>query len=484
MICSRLADSPIAPVVAPGQATLGVMLPYTPLHHLLLEPAPGFPEALVMTSGNLSEEPIASDNEQAGQVLAGLADAILMHDRPIRVRCDDSVLRTFAGEVYPLRRARGYAPYPVHLPWETIPILAAGPELKNTFCLSRKSYAFLSHHIGDLENYETLESYQDGIAHLERLFRIRPEAIAYDLHPDYLATKYALERAEREGLPTIGVQHHHAHIAAGMAEHGLPLGSQVIGVALDGTGYGTDGTIWGGEVLLAGYADYERPFHLRPVPMPGGASAIREPWRMALAWLRAAGIPWDNDLPPVRAAGERRQAALTSMLDPASPLSGMQPRTSSMGRLFDAAAALAGVRQVVNYEAQAAIEFEALLDPSESGLYPLEFDGDELDPAPSLRWLVRDRRAGVPMPILSARFHRGIASAVVESCGRVRAASAVSEVVLSGGVWQNVALLQMTVPSLQGKGFTVHVHRKVPTNDGGVSLGQLAVAAARLTRDG
>jgi len=481
VVCRRRPDSAIAAAAAPGQNTLGVMLPYTPLHHLLIEAEPGFPQALVLTSGNLSEEPIATDNDQARQSLHALADAFLMHDRPIHVRCDDSVVRAFENHEYPLRRSRGFAPYPVHLPWAPPSILGAGPELKNTFCLTRQAYAFLSQHIGDLENFETLESYQAGIAHLERLFRVRPEAIACDLHPDYLATRYAQERAQREDLPLIGVQHHHAHIAAVMAEHGLPLQAQVLGVALDGTGYGEDGTIWGGEIVLAGYAGFERLGHLRTVAMPGGEAAIRQPWRMALAWLQAAGVPWDRDLECVQAAGEPGLVAVASMLDEGSRLAAIQPLTSSMGRLFDAVASLAGLRQQVNYEAQAAIELEALIDPAELGAYMLDFDDDGvLDPAPALRELVADRRAGRPVGVMAARFHRGVAEAVVEVCRRVRAQSAVSTVALSGGVWQNVSLLQMTVPALQARGFEVLLHRKVPTNDGGVALGQVAVAAARL----
>jgi hydrogenase maturation protein HypF len=481
VVCRRRPGSPIAASVAPGQATLGVMLPYTPLHHLLIEPKTGFPEALVLTSGNLSEEPIATDNDQARRSLAALADAFLMHDRPIHVRCDDTVVRAFEGSEYPLRRSRGFAPYPVHLPWEPPSILGAGPELKSTFCLTRKGYAFLSQHIGDLENFETLESYQAGIAHLEQLFHVRIEAIACDLHPDYLATRYAQERAQREGLPLLGVQHHHAHIAAVMAEHGLPRDAQVIGVALDGTGYGEDGTIWGGEILLAGYADFERLGHLRAVAMPGGEAAVRQPWRMALSWLRAAGIPWDDDLACVQAAGEQGLAAAAAMLDERSPLAALQPRTSSMGRLFDAAASLAGLRQQVNYEAQAAIELEALIDSAEPGSYTLDLDGKGvLDPAPALRQLVADCRAGVPPGVMAARFHRGIAQAVVEVCLRARSLSANSTVALSGGVWQNVALLQMAVPALRTQGFEVLLHRKVPANDGGVALGQVVVAGARL----
>ena len=481
VICRRRTESTIAASVAPGQDTLGVMLPYTPLHHLLIEPEAGFPEALVLTSGNLSEEPIDTDNDQARRSLHSLADAFLMHDRPIHVRCDDSVVRAFEGMVYPLRRSRGYAPYPVQLPWAPPSILGAGPELKNTFCLTRESYAFLSPHIGDLENFETLESYQDGVAHMEKLFRVRPEAIAFDLHPDYLATRYAQERAQSEGLPMIGVQHHHAHVAAAMIEHGLPLEARVIGVALDGTGYGTDGTSWGGEILLAGYAEFERLGHLRTVSMPGGEAAVRQPWRMALSWLRAAGLSWEDDLECVQAAGEQGLTAMAAMLDGNSPLAAMQPRTSSMGRLFDAAASLAGLRQQVNYEAQAAIEFEARIDPAESGHYLLDLASDgEIDPAPAFRQLVEDRRAGVSPGVIAARFHRGVSLAVLEACTRARTLHSVTAVVLSGGVWQNVALLEMTVPGLRERGFEVLLHRKVPANDGGVALGQVAVAAARL----
>ncbi|MCK4960943.1 MAG: carbamoyltransferase HypF, partial [Anaerolineales bacterium] len=305
VILDRRPESSIVREVAPGQDTMGVMLPYTPLHVLLIEPEPGFPQALVMTSGNLSEEPIAIENEEARKRLSEMADAFLMHDRCIHTRCDDAVIRIYDGAVYPLRRSRGYAPYPVHLPWENPPLLAVGAELKNTFCITRGRYAFLSHHIGDLENYETLCSFEEGIAHFERLFRMRPEILAYDLHPDYLATRYALERAERENLTAIGVQHHHAHVAACMAEHGLDGEQPVIGVSFDGTGYGDDGTIWGGEFLVANYRDYERPLHLAYIPMAGGEAAVRQPWRLALAWLERADLEWDENLPPVLASSAK-----------------------------------------------------------------------------------------------------------------------------------------------------------------------------------
>ena len=481
VVAPRRPSSAIAREVAPGQDTLGVMLPYTPLHHLLLERAPGFPEALVMTSGNLSEEPIATDNEEARARLGGLADAFLMHDRPIHTRCDDSVVRTFDGRAYPLRRARGYAPYPVHLPWPAASILAGGAELKNAFCLTRGDYAFVSHHIGDLENYETLRSFEDGVEHYERLFRVRVEALAYDLHPDYLATRYVRERAARQGLPAFGVQHHHAHIAACMAEHGLSGDRPVIGAAFDGTGYGDDASVWGGEFLLADYAGYSRLGYLQPIEMPGGEACIRQPWRLALAWLRRAGINWEDDLPPVGAADPAARRVVSNLLTAAQGGGrGRQPVTSSMGRLFDAAAALIGVRQSVNYEAQAAIELEALVDPAESGEYAFGRLGAILDPQPLIQALVADRRAGVSAPRLAARFHRGVAGMVAAMCADLRLETGVTTVALSGGVWQNLTLLTDTVGRLHRDGFTVLTHTQVPANDGGIALGQAMVAAAAL----
>jgi hydrogenase maturation protein HypF len=475
VLLARRADSPLARAVAPEQRELGVMLPYTPLHHLLLEPAPGFPEALVMTSGNLSEEPIATGNDEARSRLADLADGFLLHDRAIRTRCDDSVTRVFAGAPYPLRRSRGYAPFPVRLPWPAPQLLAAGAELKNTFCLTRDEHAFVSHHIGDLENYETLQAFEDGVAHFERLFRVTPTAVAHDLHPDYLATRYARERARIDGLPALGVQHHHAHIAACLAEHGWADGP-VIGVALDGTGYGTDGAIWGGEVLVADYVTFDRLVHLAYVPLPGGDKAVREPWRVALSWLAAAGIPWDEDLPPVRAAGATERAVVRRQIE-----TGLNaPPTSSAGRLFDAVAALAGVRVRVNYEAQAAIALEALSDPAELGAYPLPMDGDLWDARPLVRAVVADVRAGVAPSLVGARFHNGLADAVVAACQVARTRSGVATVALSGGVWQNVTLLAAALSRLDAAGFQTLIHRQVPANDGGLALGQAAVAARRL----
>jgi hydrogenase maturation protein HypF len=499
VILRRRPGSTIAAEVAPGQDTLGVMLPYTPLHYLLLEPAADFPRALVMTSGNVSEEPIAIDNAEARERLAPLVDAFLMHNRAIRTRCDDSVVRVDSRQWtvdseqfthncslstvhYPLitaflRRSRGYAPFPVPLPFVAPPLLAAGAELKNTFCLARERYAFLSHHIGDLENYETLCSFEDGVAHFERLFRVCPEVIAYDQHPNYLATRYALERAERDGLPAFGIQHHHAHVAACMADNGLTGERPVIGVAFDGTGYGDDGAIWGGEFLIATYAHYRRAFHIAYLPLPGGDAAVREPWRLALAWLDRAGIEWADDLPPVRYASHDTHQAALDVLRHQLRTGLNSPPTSSLGRLFDAISALAGVRQKVNYEAQAAIELEALTSPQEIGAYAFEVGEQVIDPAPVIRAVVDDLRAGVPASIIAARFHNGVAAMVLCVCRLIRSRERFTEVALSGGVWQNMTLLARTVELLERDGFIVYVHHNVPANDGGLALGQAAIAA-------
>jgi len=495
VILRRRSGSRISAEVAPGQKTLGVMLPYTPLHYLLLERAQQFPEALVMTSGNLSEEPIAIDNGEARRRLAPLVDAFLMHNRDIRIRCDDAVMRVFqlpkphlhnlSSSVYPLRRSRGYAPLPIRLPWTGSAILATGPELKNTFCLARDGYAFLSQYIGDLENYETLQALQEGISHFERLFRVKPGALAYDFHPDYLATRYALERAEREDLPAIGVQHHHAHIAACMAENGLTGETPVIGVAFDGTGYGDDGAVWGGEFLLADYRGYQRVYHLDYTPLLGGEKAIREPWRCALAWLHRAGVDWEMDLPAVQAARESRAAGV----DPLSLISrqlesGLNaPDTSSMGRLFDAVSALIGIRQQVNYEAQAAIEMEARVDAKEEGTYPLDVAHDVIDARPLIRAVVSDLRAGAPVETMAARFHNSIVQVTIRICRSMRADYGINQVSLSGGVWQNMVLLDRTVRLLNKEGFELLLHRHVPANDGGVAFGQAVVGLAKLEEE-
>ena len=488
VLLKRRPESTIAREVAPNQDTLGVMLPYTPLHYLLMTANDGRqttdsgqPSVVVMTSGNLSEEPIAFTNDEARERLTNLADAFLMHDREIHIRTDDSVVRVFDKEIYPLRRARGYAPFPVHLPFDIPPILAVGGELKNTFCVAREQYAFMSHHIGDLENYETLRSFEQGIAHFEKLFRIAPQVIAYDLHPNYLATRYALERAERENIRAVGVQHHHAHIAACMAENGLDGARPVIGVAFDGTGYGDDGAIWGGEFLIADYARYQRRAHLAYVPLPGGDKATREPWRIALAYLQRAGVEWRDDFAPVRAANEHARHILLQQIE----RNINAPLTSSMGRLFDAVASLVGIRQTVNYEAQAAIELEALADANERGVYEVEIENRkskiEIDTAPFIRAIVADVGAGVSIPIIAARFHNSIAMLTRNVCCELRAEFGLNEIALSGGVWQNMTLLQKTLSLLRDENFDVYIHRLVPANDGGIALGQ-AIIAARIAR--
>jgi len=516
VLLRRRPDCPISPLVAPGNNYLGVMLAYTPLHYLLLEPVisdSSFPLALVMTSGNYSEEPIATDNDEALERLGGLADAFLLHDRDIHARCDDSVTRVFAGAELPVRRSRGYAPYPVHLPFPVPQVLAVGVELKNTFCLTRDRYAFLSQHIGDMENYETLRFFEQMVEQLSRTFRVQPEIIACDMHPGYLATQYAKRlvsefqvstsqvsgctanlEPEACDLKLLPVQHHHAHVAACMAENGLTGERPVVGVAFDGTGYGTDGAIWGGEFLVADYGSFRRAAHLKYVPLPGGDAAIRRPYRTALAHLWAAGVPWDEDLFPVAAAPTVERTILARQLERRLNV----VPTSSIGRLFDAVSALAGVRQEINYEAQAAIELESLVRDDETDAYSFKLVSraardtfhvsrftfhvsriTQIDPTPVIRAVVADVRAGVPAGVIAARFHNGLAAMIRDVCLRLRDETGLDEVALSGGVFQNATLLRKVMPLLQEAGFTVHTHHLVPPNDGGISLGQAVVAKAK-----
>ena len=471
LLLRRRPGAAIAREVAPHQNLLGVMLPYTPLHYLLLERGEGIPDAWVMTSGNRSEEPILTDNMSAKQQLGELAAAFLMHNRPIEAGMDDSVARVEASthSVVPMRRARGYAPRPIQLGWGSAPLLATGPELKNTFCLARDHYAFVSQHLGNLNNYETLQGYEKAIAHHERLFRVQPEFIAHDLHPDYLSTRYALERAEREGQAILAVQHHHAHIAACLAEHRLPAEARVIGFAFDGTGYGSDGAIWGGEVLLAGYRDFERAFHLNYVPMPGGDLAVKQTWRLALAWLNLLGEETflnEAQLAPEQLRGARQQ--LVTRLN--------TPQTSSMGRLFDAVAAILGLRVSVSFEGQAAIELENCIEPSEREGYAFEVGEGVFSAEPVIKQVLADLRSGVSRGQIAARFHNGVADLVLELAESLRRREGLDAVVLSGGVWQNMALLAASRIRLQAAGFQLYTHQQVPANDGGIALGQAAVA--------
>jgi hydrogenase maturation protein HypF len=506
VLLPRLPGGQLAAAVAPGNRQLGVMLPYTPLHHLLvrLTACP-----IVLTSGNSSDEPIVYADEDAAARLGSIADAFLTHDRAIHIRTDDSVVRAFRGRASLIRRSRGYVPEPLSLGAPARrPVLACGAELKNTFCLAKGDRAFISQHIGDLENFETLRSFTEGIEHFRRLFDITPQVVAHDLHPEYLSTKYA---AELTGVDLIGVQHHHAHIASCLADNGEQ--GPVIGVAFDGTGYGSDGTIWGGEFLIAGLAGFERAAHLAGVPMPGGAAAIRQPWRMAAAYLDVAypsGIPGDL---AVARRNERRWDNVISMAR-----RGLNsPVTSSAGRLFDAAAAILGVRDLISYEGQAAIELEQLADPAESGVYqagispagtgpggtgqagtgpagngpagnghgapgravpgedaPLRVSGADL-----IRAVTDDLVAGVSVGVISARFHNGVAAVIEEACVQLRERHGLATVALSGGVFQNLLLLNQAVRRLEDRGFRVLTHSSVPCNDGGISFGQAVVAAAR-----
>jgi hydrogenase maturation protein HypF len=463
------AAARLAASVAPGNRQLGVMLPYTPLHHLLLR---AFAGPMVLTSGNVSDEPIAYRDADALERLAGIADAFLVHDRAIHIRTDDSVVRAFRGQESVLRRSRGYAPEPLAVPVNFArPVLACGAELKSTFCLGRGSHAFVSQHIGDLENAETLASFTEGIAHFRRLFDIDPEQVAHDLHPDYLSTRYAQDMT---GVELIGVQHHHAHIASCLADNGET--GPVIGVAFDGTGYGPDGTIWGGEFLLADLAGFERAAHLAPVPMPGGAAAIRQPWRMAASYLAAAGpVPGGLD---VTTRNQQSWAAVLTMAQRGINA----PATSSAGRLFDAVAAVLGVRDVIRYEGQAAIELEQLADPAVVDWYPVRVD--DRDPlrimgADLVRAAADELAAGVARPVIAARFHNGVAAAISRVCAELRDRTGLGTVALSGGVFQNLLLTERVAGQLADRGFRVLVHHRVPCNDGGISLGQAVVAAAR-----
>lgn len=472
VLLEQKAGSPIAPSVAPRNRYFGVLLPYTPLHIILFEAHGCGP--LVMTSGNFSEEPIVTANRQAVEFLRPIADYFLTHNREILVRNDDSVVRTFNRRIYFLRRARGYAPAPVRVPWSLPPVLATGAELKNTIALSRDDRVFISQHIGDLENTEVYRSFEETIRHLQTLYVIQPTAIAYDLHPEYLSTKYALSREGEVRL--VGVQHHHAHIAACMAENGVS--GTVLGLSMDGTGYGTDGRIWGGEFLRCDLHDFERLAHFEYVPLPGSSRAIREPWRMAVSYLRHAyGSDFRNlPLPLLLEIDSKSLELLLQMMDRRLNC----PETSSLGRLFDAVAALCNLRQKVYYEGQAAMELEMVLSPADEEGYELGIVDGQVRTAPLIRQVVEDVLAGIPPGRISHRFHRGLVNLMRSFCRQQRTAGGLNTVALSGGVFQNHWLLNHLHHALQEDGFQVLVHHLVPANDGGISLGQAVVAGTRL----
>ncbi|HHT9112887.1 MAG: carbamoyltransferase HypF [Planctomycetes bacterium] len=475
--------------IAPDNLYLGVMLPYTPLHHLIIRES-GLP--LVMTSGNVSDEPIAYKDNESLERLKGIADYFLVHDRDIFMRCDDSVVKVVEDKAMIIRRSRGYAPFPLRLQYAfTKPVLACGAFLKNTFCLARGNHAFLSHHIGDLENTETMNSYETAIEHYKRLFSIEPAVIAYDFHPEYLSTKYAL--AQNDDILKIGVQHHHAHIVSCMAENGIH--HKVIGVAFDGLGYGDDGKFWGGEFLITDFSEYERAGHLEYVPMPGGEQAIKEPWRMAISYLYQI---YGNDIPSIitpltpHFTGETKTTldhpkikVLLKMLSQRIHC----PLTSSMGRLFDGVASLLDLQHSVNYEGQAAIKLESIADEHIIEHYPFDIDVSAgarcsvpfiIQWHPIIKHILADVQCKVASPIISARFHNSIVDMVYQVCIILRDSKGINDVVLSGGVFQNKFLFKRLLNKLSSQNFNVYFHKKVPCNDGGISLGQAVIAGERL----
>ncbi|MBD2561957.1 MULTISPECIES: carbamoyltransferase HypF [Nostoc] len=486
----------IAPSVAAGQNTLGFMLPYTPLHHLILR---RMNRPIVLTSGNLTDEPQCIDNDEAREKLGKIADYFLFHNREIINRVDDSVVRVVGDKVQTIRRARGYAPAPIILPpgFQKVPqILAMGSELKNTFCLLRDGEAFLSQHLGDLENAAAFNAYQETLNLYLNLFEHKPEIIAIDKHPEYLSSKLGKELAETNQIKIYQIQHHHAHIAACMAENGIPLDSPpVLGIALDGLGYGNDGTLWGGEFLLADYRKFKRLATFKPVPMIGGEQAIYQPWRNTYAQLIAANL-WDDckqkyaDLEIFQFLKNKPLKLLNQLIEKGIN----SPPASSVGRLFDAVAAAIGIyRDECSYEGQAAIAMEAIVDVSslnndkETLIYPFNFSFSDriyyIDPRPMWQALVNDLQQQIPQPVIAAKFHQGLANAIVEMVKHLSQENLISQVALTGGVFQNCILLEQVSKRLQTLGIKVLTHSLVPANDGGLSLGQAVIAAAQLIHE-
>ena len=489
LLLNQKENNALSALVAPGNNTIGVMLPYTPLHELLLHPSQAVPQpcaVLVMTSANYSNEPIVKGNEEARVQLAPLADAFLMHDREIYGRCDDSVVCVIGNPLavngnpitdhrplttdylLPIRRSRGYAPFPVKLPFSVPPTLAVGGELKSTFCLAKGEYGYMSQHIGDMENLETLDAFATAVSHYKALFRTEPEKLVCDMHPGYLSTQWAQEQTD---LPVVAVQHHHAHIASVMAEHQLDGRTPMIGFSFDGTGYGTDGAVWGGELLLADYHSFTRAAHLKYIPLAGGDLAVKRPYRLALAHLWAAGLAWAEALPCVAACLDAEQRLLRQQLE--KEINTVP--TSSMGRLFDAVAALLGIRQVVTYEGQAAIELEVIADPNVSDSYAFAVSDTMFDAAPIFAAMVADLQQGVATAVIAAKFHNAVANLIVQLSLQMRQQHGLNQVALSGGVFQNVTLLETAVRQLHQHDFEIFTHRLVPPNDGGLALGQLMI---------
>ncbi|MFH2012458.1 MAG: carbamoyltransferase HypF [Pseudomonadota bacterium] len=472
LLRKRGDSSLISEDVAPGNRYLGVMLPYSPLHYLILKEVK---KPLVMTSGNISDEPIAYHDSYAMMRLNRIADYFLLHNREIYQRTDDTVARIFDGAPMMIRRSRGYVPLSITLPFSGVEVLACGAQLKNTFCLTRGNRAFLSHHIGDLDNLETLRSFEQGVEDFIRLFHLKPKVTCYDLHPDYLSTRYAMAQDGEK----IGVQHHHAHLASCMGENDIT--DKVIGVIFDGSGYGEDGHIWGGEFLVGDFSSFERVAHLEYLPMAGGEKAIKEPYRMAFTYLLDSYV--DDAFRVINSLNLKWDVERLHVFKQMTEKGINSPLTSSMGRLFDAVSAILGVKERINYEGQAAVELEMMASQGEEGEYPFEL----LDSMP-LRIKVRgiingvidDLKTGIEKGIISARFHNTISTIVIQVCKRIREKAALNMVALSGGVFQNIRLLSLSVDRLKKNGFIVLTHHDVPPNDGGISLGQALVALKKL----
>jgi len=481
ILLKKREDSKISDLVAPNNNCLGVMLPYTPLHYLLFRSLSSSPSALVMTSANLSDQPIEISNQEAINNLSHIADYFLVHNRDIYNRCDDSIVEIFSREPILIRRARSYVPSPVELDSKVKPILACGAELKNTFCLTKENYAFVSQYIGDLKDYKTLQYYEQMLQRFEKLFDITPEIVAHDLHPDYLSTQYALDITRRRPkIIRIPVQHHHAHIVSCLAENKVK--EKVIGVAFDGIGYGTDGNIWGGEFLVADYGDFRRIGQLKYLPLPGGDRAVDEPWRMAISLLGEAfgkRIPridftdrWKKKIPIILGMVEKRVNS---------------PLTSSMGRFFDGVSSLLGICDVNTYEGQAAMELESvaqdLCSSSENLLtqnYRYEIREEKgmfiVEPAWIVRGIVKDLQRSVPKSVIAYKFHNSIADIIKNVSLKIKERTGIGRVAFSGGVFQNRLLLGLALRKLTERGFICYYQKKVPPNDGGISLGQAIIA--------
>jgi hydrogenase maturation protein HypF len=463
-------SSPIPKLVAPNTHYLGVMLPYTPLHHLLLRDVK---RPLVMTSGNLSEEPIAKDNDEACEKLSGIADYFLVHNRDIRTCFDDSVAQVELGKLQLIRRARGYAPYPVHLPFRSREVLGVGGDLKNTFCLLKDEYAFLSQHIGDMESTDSLAHLEDTLGLYRRLFRVKPEVIACDLHPDYTSTRYARRIAQEEGLPLVPVQHHHAHIVSCLTDNQEK--GPVIGVAFDGTGYGSDGLIWGGEFMLSDLEGFQRLGHLQYLPLPGGDMAIRKPYRTAIGYLSYLG--YDIDLPFLDGVDSQEVSLIRKQVERGINC----PLTSSIGRLFDAVSALLGIRGRATFEGQAASDLEMMAGNRKENTYPFSIveddEGKIILVGELVEGIISGLKSSLPPSRISARFHATVALMISRMCQILHQKTGITKVALSGGVFQNRLLLKKTVFNLEAQGFTVLSSGQIPPGDGGISVGQAVIAS-------